>query len=314
MSKLGMKRGNLIWIICALILIFLYVAATTDLIFKEKAKEVYSVSFLGGKISQDSYSNMKKGIDAATDDYNVDINFIVNSGEDSLTDRVSRIKEEVESGAKAIILEEAGEEVIGRLGNVARDIPILTLGEKRGSENVNNVYVDSGEVAEHLSKNIIKNHSPKEEVLFLISEKSSYYEDFIVEKVTESLQKEGFSCESLVWKRKERKDYSKKIILSLNREISTELLGSTDGEKIVKESSGIYGVGSSTFLLNKLDYGMIKGLVAWNDFEMGYVSIEMAVNQIKLPVGLQKEKIKSFYIDKEGLNSGGYKKILYPIN
>lgn len=315
MDKLGMKKMTLIWISCLTFLVILYLAATTNLIIKEKAREVYPVSYFMGNFSEDYYENMKKGVDAATDEYNVDINFINGYNDRSLEGKVEVIREEIALGAKAIIIgSEDGEAIAGRLGNVVKDIPIITLGENNRVENVNTVYVDLEEVAGLLTENIIRNENREKRVAILASKVSNLDEESLIEKVSQKLQEAGFSSEVVRWEKEDRGNYKNQVIISLNKMISTEFITMQCKDGGRGEEGEFYGVGTTTFLLKKLDAGMIKGLVAWDEFAMGYVSVETAVDLIKIPIGIKREKIDSFYLNKEGLTSGRYMKILYPIN
>lgn len=315
MDKVRMKKVTLIWVACILVLVVLYLAATTNLIIKEKTRVVYPVAYFMGDFSEDDYENMKKGMDAATDEYNVDINFISGYNDGSMEDKVKVIKEEIDLGAKAVILRsEDGEEVASGLGNLAKDLPVITLGENSRIENVNTVYVDLEEISMLLVEAILKNHSPRKKVILLASSSPGFDEDSMIKKVSGHLQEEGFSCEVVKWEKEEREKYRRNIVISFNKKISTEFINHICKDGIRREEGAFYAVGSTTFLLKKLDTGVIKGLVAWDEFAMGYVSVEMAVDLIKIPIGLRREKIKSFYLDKEGLNSGEYTKILYPIN
>ncbi len=41
--------------------------------------------------------------------------------------------------------------------------------------------------------------------------------------------------------------------------------------------TALYGIGSTTKLLNQMDKGIVTGLMAWNRFDEGFLSVEKAV-------------------------------------
>ena len=94
----------------------------------------------------------------------------------------------------------------------------------------------------------------------------------------------------------------------------SELADILEGSSVYREHvTALYGIGSTTALLNQLDRGIVKGLMAWNRFDEGYLSVEKAVQAAG---GEWKEKritLTPEYIDGEILRSGIFEKMLYPM-
>ena len=70
------RQEKIIWSLFAGVLILLFLLSSTDLIIKEKKTEIYPVSVIIGETTDDYYTNFRKGVDKAADEYNVDVNFI----------------------------------------------------------------------------------------------------------------------------------------------------------------------------------------------------------------------------------------------
>lgn len=309
------KTPSVLWISYGLFLVFLYIAATTDLVIKEKTKVVYPISILSENLSEEYAGNLKKGIFAAADEFNVDLSYITTTPEMKTEDKISMIREEIELGTKAIIIgEEERDEISAELGDIVKDVPIITIGNRSSLENINNVYVDAGSIASLIVENITKRYDSSKKVVFLFSEEDDFEEVSIVNFAEERLKEEGFFCHALKWDNRYNPFYNDKIVITLNKVITTEFVKKVEEQELRTSLPLIYGVGSTTFLLNKLDLGRIAGLVAWDDFALGYVSVESAVNLIKLPIGRKREKIDCFFLDKEILDSGKYMKVLYQIS
>lgn len=309
------KTQTVLWISYGLFLIFLYIAATTDIVIKEKAKTVYPIAFLTESLSEEYAGNFKKGIFAAADEFNVDLSYLTTTPEMKMEDKISMIREEIELGAKAIIIgKEERDEISAELGDIVKDVPVIAIGDQSSLENVSNVYVDAGNIAGLLAEHILRLYDNTQKVVFLTSKIEDFEEATILNFTKERLEKEGFTCYALKWDRKYQPFYEDKIVVALNKGITTDFVAKCEEMKDGREFPLIYGVGSTTFLLNKLDSSKIKGLIAWDDFALGYVSVESAVNLIKLPVGRKREKIDCFFLDKEILDSGQYMKVLYQIS
>ena len=77
--------------------------------------------------------------------------------------------------------------------------------------------------------------------------------------------------------------------------------------------SALYGIGSTTGILNLLDQGIIDGLVTYDQFSQGYLSIKKAVEAIHGSRQKQETLLDPVYLDQQELASGAYEKMLYPM-
>ena len=77
--------------------------------------------------------------------------------------------------------------------------------------------------------------------------------------------------------------------------------------------SALYGIGSTTGILNYLDQGIIDGLVTYDQFSQGYLSIKKAVEAIHAGRQKQETLLDLVYLDQQELASGVYEKMLYPM-
>ena len=67
------KQEKIIWSLLAGVLILLFLLSSTDLIIKEKKTKIYPISIVIGDTMDDYYTNFRKGVDKAADEYNVDV-------------------------------------------------------------------------------------------------------------------------------------------------------------------------------------------------------------------------------------------------
>ena len=107
----------------------------------------------------------------------------------------------------------------------------------------------------------------------------------------------------------------KATIAALDAESMTEaaqILNSDD--RYTGRLAGVFGVGSTTYLLNQMDKGLIRGLVVHNSYNEGYLSIQKAADGIKK--GMKQERIclDSYYIERSDIRSRKFEKMLYPMD
>ena len=98
------RQEKIIWSLFAGVLILLFLLSSTDLIIKEKKTEIYPVSVIIGETTDDYYTNFRKGVDKAADEYNVDVNFITLYEKGDVTEQMELLKREIDDGAKAVVL------------------------------------------------------------------------------------------------------------------------------------------------------------------------------------------------------------------
>lgn len=315
MDEKGMKTSTLFRFVYVIVLVFLYIAATTDIVIKEKTRQVYPVAFLAGEDFEEYGGNVKKGMDAASDEFNVDMSLLPTTKEMGAEEKINMLREEIELGAKAILVGKSEKEVIrSELERIAKDVPVITIGDEDGFENMNKVYVDDIEIANLLFENLKVTYEGETKILFLTSNEKDLEEESVIHSASESLKEAGFSCENENWKGEWSHEFEGKVLVAMNKRIATELAKVMEEDGLRERITGFYGIGSTTFLLNKLDSGLISGLIAWDDFALGYVAVESAMHLIKLPAGSKKERMDCFFLDKEILDSGQYMKVLYQIS
>ena len=64
----------------------------------------------------------------------------------------------------------------------------------------------------------------------------------------------------------------------------------------------------------QLDQGIITGLVTYNRYDEGYLSVERAVESIEGSRQREQILLDSYYIEKPQLRDKQYEKMLYPMD
>ena len=64
------------WCAGVILLVILYLLSSTDLIIKEKKKEIFRVSVIVDQVNDNYYGNFREGMNMAEKKYQADVNFI----------------------------------------------------------------------------------------------------------------------------------------------------------------------------------------------------------------------------------------------
>lgn len=312
------KKTVVFWFSYVAILIFLYILSATDLIIKENEVKVYSISVLLDGIYGENMENMKKGMDEAAYEHNVDMSFPAIADNITMEEKLEIAIEEIEAGARAIIIGNRWKrEIAEEIKKKYSEIPVLLVGNDENENGKSSVSLNYNDIVKFLSKNISLTESVDKEVCIVA-------EDFLDEDIEGLFGNLKLKLEEMGYKlsraegtgpklEKQLAVFDKKHItfISIDKESSIRLIKYVDDNNLISE---IYVIGATDYLLGKLEDGEIKGMIAWNEYDMGYFSVEKLLKLLTDKVEKTKDEIEVFYITAEDLKNEDYIKRLYPIN
>ena len=90
------------WCAGVILLVILYLLSSTDLIIKEKKKEIFRVSVIVDQVNDNYYGNFREGMNMAEKKYQADVNFITLYAENDEKQQDELIVREVKDGTNAI--------------------------------------------------------------------------------------------------------------------------------------------------------------------------------------------------------------------
>lgn len=321
------KQEKLLWSFMALLLVVLFLLSSTDLIIKEKKTDIYPVSIIISDTSDEYYANFRKGVDKAAEEYNVDVSFITLFEKGDDIQQMELLKREMDDGAAAVILAPAKPEACAKaLDNMVLNSPVVVLGNLFPNELVrSSVSLNYEDEGKKLGQAIASEHSTSLPV-WIFTEGLDYgYNREVYDGLTAVLKASGFSVG--LYEKKEIETFRKVIEGTVYPDSKEAIIAAIDVESLDEAATiiagslvygnyiaGLYGVGSTTKLLKQLDNGVIKGLMANNQFDAGYTSIEKAVDALHKRQERDQIILESYYINKSNLRESKLEKILYPID
>ena len=266
-------------------------------------------------ISGENLENVKKGMDEAAYEYNVDMSFPAIADNITMEEKLELVNEEIEAGAKAIIIGNRWKrEIAEEIRKNHPEIPVLIAGSVKDEKGKASVSLNYNDIVKLLSENIRADESVNNEVCIIAEDFLN--EDSIAKELKLKLEAMGYKLNLVEGEgpklEKQLKALNKKqtVFITLDKESTERLVKYNDDNNL---QTKIYAVGTTDYLLGKLEDGKITGMVAWNEYDMGYYMVEKLV---KILTGINKadeEKIKVFYITSEDLKNENYIKQLYPI-
>ncbi len=314
------KKSIIVWIIGFIILILLYILSATNLILKDEKRPVYQVLFLL-KDNNEIYTNMKKGIEKAASEYNVDANIVSLYSTNNKKKQTELIKESKSNAYNAIVLEP----YIDSLWEENYDIPFVIIGDEKYNFKHSSLKLDYKKADIDLVRNIKLKHNKIDRVILFLYGLDYYSNKITYETIKNEFERDKIYVNLINYKYNEKNLEQNIKRLVNNKDEKTILIAGDrssflDVTKILAANStynkyieGLYGVGHTTYLLNKLDEGVISGLMAWDDYSVGYLSLSLAVRMSNKEILSDDYILEAKFIDRLNLTDKSNMRFLYPI-
>lgn len=330
------RQEKLIWGLMAGILIFLFLLSSTDLIIREKETTIYSVSVIIKDTNDDYYKNFRKGIDKAADEYNVDVNFITLYEKGDVEEQMELLNREISDGSQAVVFVPLKQAECRRiLDDMVLTSPLIIMGNSLpGDWAITGISQDYYEAGRMLGEAIVRENNADKPV-YMFTEGLDYgYNQEVYNGLLAEISQAGFQAHHYEMSPGgspntpviENEDFFSQVM-------ADEVAACDDGAIIValdvksldltadiiadhtayEDIAVLYGFGSTTKILNQMDRGFIKGLIATNQYDAGYLSIVKAVEAIEKSSDREQIELASYYLEKDDLKEKYFEKILYPI-
>ena len=315
-----------IWIVWFISILLLFVISQTNLILKEETPRVYQVSLILDGEDESKYINLKKGVDEAAKKYNIDINLITlnNMSQKEL------IESEEENGTDGIIVLAKNDLKINLIKSPlvvlkSKDMEVFDTGRSTSANPSINISkrtinVDHTDMIAKLYSSFEEKYDGSSPVYVFTNDLNlagvAKEIDFLKSKQSSNIilvkgdEKEfRTAIEDLVHSKKNA------YIFSLDKVSTDNICKILGGSSVYKEHiHGFYCIGATTFFLNKLNDGTIDAIATLNEYEEGYLAVEMLMADLKKTNYMSNIDMENMLVDKESLENEDIKKVLFPID
>lgn len=320
------RKSKVLIFLYLIFLVILFLMCSTDLIIKEKEREIYKVAVIIEDVRDDNYENFRKGMDQAAIELNADVRFITLYEKLNAEGQMELIDREQRDGVDALIVAPVeGRRMADALKENQVTVPTVILESEpgqRAEEGKGKITIDYQEMGRMLAGKI-KERIPENCQVLLVEDASgkSGAERGFLEGTAEALKESGCSCR---FEKPEGEDAYREMFGSLPEQGAVVVAGSpetlTEIAGFLEESAGtserlagLYGRGNTLAILDDLDSGMITGLCVTDEFSRGYFSVLMAVRELEKAGDGKSMVMDSYYIEKEDLREPKYEKMLFPV-
>lgn len=276
-----------------------------------------SVLLYGNKTER--WTSLKQGAEQAGKDYNVVMNYVTTSAENSPTEQVEQINREIQNGAEGLLIAACDstklEETVAEL---VQKIPIVMI--ETGINNVETVHylsADNYKMGQTLAETVLEEKTSKRKIA-VISE--NMQRDSVKER------SEGFTDtikdEDLVYWEKSGEFINENNFAKLlsERQVDTVVaLDSSTLESLVDVIEkgnlhvALYGIGNTDKIVYSLDKGVINSILFQNEFSIGYLGAKQLYHNITKESDGIIPDISYRIINKNTMYTKENQRLLFPL-
>ncbi len=324
-----MKRDRVYFGLLLFVLVIVIVWSALAMLNAGKEEESYSVSVIVNDSNNDRWIAMREGLEQATQDYNVELNYVSTGEISDIDEEIALINREIERGADGIIVQMVDSDVdFGSLQAIDSKVALMLLETDVTPEEVY-TYVgpDNFAIGTSLAetiKNDFNNTLAGKKIGIL----AGNLDQISMQQRLEGLESAFLDTEAQIsWTIYGQPAETATDIISKQRTSPVDIivaLGNSETEAAVdylltlepEKRAGIclYGAGCSEKAVYYLDKGVIQTLVVPNEFNMGYQSMAAMAKQLEYRLSdVENQSVTYLVVNRENLYEEENQKILFPI-
>lgn len=318
----------------ALITLILY----WSIISKPEARKSTNISVIVYGNNPERWTALKKGIEQAASDMDVNVNFLIMSKENDPAEQRATIERAIEDNAKGLLIAATdSSEMADYIKRISEEIPVVMVETTAlGVAKYNYISVDNYVMGRKLGAAITKDNSKDTTICIYAPNRQRQSVEERLTGLSDKLEEDGFNLvrwemgksdmnEDLFIEAKLKQSYlkgsEKKIAIAALDNNSLELivgkveniLSTNEFLETVTANPKIYGIGNTDKIVHYLDKGYIEQIVFQNEFNMGYLGMETLLNKMHKTVRRPNVDISFSIVNKETMYLPENERLLFPI-
>lgn len=288
------------------VILWFFFLATRDVEPEQKQREISVILYDAGN---GGWQSLEEGIRQAEDDFAVNINLVtMREGADG-DEQTAMIHREIENGAEGILLAVWDYQAIyDALSEKEFKVPVITVESGLKETFFPLISADNYAMGNSLGEEILKDLRGKEEPVVAIVQDGAKRDS--VEQRYQGLF-DALEGKAKVLSVKEgEQPAGVDAFAALHKEA---LLKLSEQEKSEVNRARVYGIGNTALIVEALEQGEITKLVFQNEFNMGYLGIEMLLQELEGKKQKESREIDYFCVSREEIYGTQYEQLLFPI-
>lgn len=301
-------------------LLFLFVASTTNLIIKDDQRKVYNIAILSDSTDGNTWSNYLKGVNAASQEYNVELTILNEKNYESVVSYLKRELRYKDNKIDGIIMAQSSATEFDELVK-EMNLPVVYVKNEISNQKETVIGVDSLSMGQDMGTLIVKDLADHyQRTMAYIVHRSEYVDQQYYEGLTTVFEKNGLSYHELAYSnlgqvielQEKLKQLEHPVVLVGCDAKTVEILIDVFGKEL-QERIWLYGNQSTNKILHHMEENYVKAITVKNDYNSGYLSVEKIVSNLK------KKKsgsvlLEYYVIRNNEIYNEEYEAVLFPIS
>lgn len=284
------KKRVLIFILLLAIFGVSFYILMFDMLGEKKPPHIYRISLIVRGSNSDNWAAVRQGALQAASEKNVDLSFVMLGEQNNAQEQASLLRREIASGADAIIIAPANSDKLSTvLLETAPTIPILTIESYLDSPAVvSHIATEHFQMGQTLASYLISRNTSNVKVAVISDGMHSTALQDRYDGLSRSLADAGL--EVVLWEiPSSHRDAVTTLVdrLALKEvdalvalDTSTLLMAAQAVNEAKSSYLELFGIGSNANVVSFLEQDVIAATIVQNDFAIGYLSVQNAVDAI----------------------------------
>lgn len=271
----------------------------------DKKEEIAVIVYEAGNGGWDS---LQEGIKQAGNDFSVNVNFITLRENVSAAEQMEIIKREVNNGTRGILLAiDDSEKMKDALQENTFKVPIVTIESGMNDSGIPCISADDYAMGKRLAEEILADYSEKSKIKIVLN-RNEIGRDSVAQRECGFRDSIGDRAQIILYDQWDKKEAD--VIVALHK---TSLLEVVDNTDILPGDVKVYGIGGTAPIVAALDRGRVEKIVFQNEFNVGYLGIDMLIEQIRNKKIKDIPQIDYYCVSRNELYGTQYEQLLFTI-
>lgn len=301
------------------------VIVSTYILSTIEIDKTYNLVVVGKMKYSEYFQNIKEGAEIATNDYDVEVQFIASDDNLSTYEQIDLIKHSVEENVDALIIDPI---VSGELEDLlltiqSNGVKIISINNnfESGFEDYH-VGINYSSIAHNLALQLESSIDEIGNILIIGSE--NYLENSRIKNELIDYFEENTKINVTMYECKDDINFASELIKSVIIDYDGDIAGiiSLDSSANLGTAKAIEELGSNIVLVSfantvqeieYIDKGIISTEFFYNPFVLGYLGVEVAYDVLENQKQRDSYYISELLIDSDNIYDKDYQKILFPV-
>nr|WP_319489764.1 substrate-binding domain-containing protein [uncultured Caproiciproducens sp.] len=319
------KNKLLVFILIFCAFLGLFMILYKDQIFEKKNSDPYEISVIWRSKSTESSTTIKQGIDQAARDFNAEVSFITLSSENNAEEQISLLQREIKNGADAIVIAPVNSTDLKEpIEKAQKGIPVVAMQSTVNIiKDLPSISCDNQQLGSALAGTILKNKGNHRRIAILRNSMdcSNIQQRYFGVLQALKANKNEIEYWEIPDDSQEAYDTAKGMLQTSMADTLVALDASTleaaaKAEKdLLKTGSSqvqIYGIGRTNTVVSLLEEQVINSIGVENEYNLGYLSIQTAVNKINKKQDENHTSINFAIVNHENMYNSDNQRLLFP--